>query len=473
MPSDTIRHPVQGERTDGRRGWLDAVLSLQCKATGLVVVLTLSVVAGVSAYLIETGEEFAHAEHNAQIIRLASVLAKAAAPEMIDGSRDRLLTLASEAADDDPFLYVVFMDAQRNRLAVAEHAGAAMLEALPDVPERGAAVPGRPVCRTDHDGVPLYYDLIYPVVASPASWRSGGEVGPAPAAELVGYVRVGTRAHIWDESMRSKLDLLIGVGILATFAAIPLGFLLVRRIVSPLDALVDVMHRFSAGELDVRSPVGRRDEIGRLSHVFNAMADQHQRTHESIVRLNAELERRVAQRTRQLRELASREPLTGLYNRRHFNEVLDRSFAEARRYQHDLSCIMIDLDRFKEVNDAYGHHVGDDLLIVTAATISSQLRGADLAARFGGDEFILLMPQTDADSARTVAERIAVQFMRDVAERIPQVRVTMSMGIATIPAVDVQDAEDLVRAADGAMYDAKAAGKNRIATAAAARSATH
>jgi len=264
--------------------------------------------------------------------------------------------------------------------------------------------------------------------------------------------------------MAKRLDLMIGVGILATVAAIPLGFLVVSRIVGPLDGLADAMYRFSAGDLDVRSPIKRRDEIGRLSRAFNALADQHQRTHNRIVRLNAELEKRVAQRTRQLRELASREPLTGLYNRRYFNDVLQRSFAEARRYRHDLSCVMIDLDGFKGVNDAYGHQIGDDLLVVTAATISSQLRGADVAARFGGDEFILIMPQTDADSARNVAERIRTQFMRDAEERLPQVRVTMTMGIAAIPSRNVHEADDLVRAADSALYEAKAAGKNRIAT---------
>ena len=139
--------------------------------------------------------------------------------------------------------------------------------------------------------------------------------------------------------------------VIAIAAVIPLGFLLIRRIVSPLATVTHAMRRFSEGRLDVRSGVRRSDEIGRLAATFNCMADQHQRTHERIVRLNADLEDRVARRTKQLRELAVREPLTGLFNRRHFNEMLAQRFSEATRYDGDLSCLMLDLDDFKSVND--------------------------------------------------------------------------------------------------------------------------
>jgi len=195
------------------------------------------------------------------------------------------------------------------------------------------------------------------------------------------------------------------------------------------------------------------------------MADQHQQTHERIVRLNAELEERVAYRTHQLRELASREPLTGLYNRRHFNEMLERRFSEAVRYSTDLSCLMIDLDEFKAANDAFGHQLGDELLVLTAGTIMGQLRTADLAARYGGDEFIILLPQTDAERAHVLAERMVERFSRDVAERFPNVRVSMSIGIASLQSLEPKDAESLIRYADRALYDAKKAGKNGIVTA--------
>jgi diguanylate cyclase (GGDEF)-like protein len=228
------------------------------------------------------------------------------------------------------------------------------------------------------------------------------------------------------------------------------------------------MINFSMGRLEVRSSIRRRDEIGRLAEAFNQMADQHQQTHLRIVRLNAELEERVAYRTHQLRELASRDPLTGLYNRRHFSDVLERRFAEAVRYRTDLSCIMIDLDDFKSANDAFGHQVGDQVLQLAAGTIVGQLRASDVAARYGGDEFILLLPQTDADRAQVLGARVIERFNDELLARFPKSAVRMSMGIASLHSLTTATAEGLIQAADHALYMAKTAGKNRIVMAAPA-----
>ncbi len=183
------------------------------------------------------------------------------------------------------------------------------------------------------------------------------------------------------------------------------------------------------------------------------------------MRLNTELEERVAQRTRQLRELASREPLTGLFNRRHFNEILEQQFAEASRYDTELSCLMIDLDNFKQVNDTFGHPAGDKLLLLTAETITSQLRSADVAARFGGDEFVVLLPQTDAERARVLAERITEKLALDLAHQMPKVRLSMSIGIASLCQLQIEVPSALVHSADAALYQAKDAGKACIMTA--------
>ena len=198
------------------------------------------------------------------------------------------------------------------------------------------------------------------------------------------------------------------------------------------------------------------------------MADQHQQTHLRIVRLNAELEERVAYRTHQLRELASRDPLTGLHNRRYFSEVLQRCYAEAVRYRTDLSCIMIDLDDFKSANDAFGHQIGDQVLQLAAGTIVGQLRTADVAARYGGDEFILLLPQTDGERAQVLGERFVERFNTELSERVPKSTVRMSMGIASLHNLELDNAEALIQAADHALYRAKSAGKNRIVMAAPA-----
>ncbi len=445
----------------------DAASGLQCKATGLVVVLTVLVTAAVSGYLLQSSGDLARDEHDTHMVQIANMLAKAAAATIAAGDFDALQELATESANGSPLLYVIFSDVQGRQLAVAEHRAAGVLQRLHGDSSERAPVPGQPAFRAGTDRVPVFLDVTYPI-----SVRVFGDTMPegepsVASTQLLGYVRTGMIADGWQRTMSSKLDLVVGVGILAAVAAIPLGFLLVRRIVSPLEGLADAMLHFSQGELDVRSSVSRRDEIGRLANTFNRMADQHQHTHERIVRLNAELEKRVALRTQQLRELASHEPLTGLYNRRYFNETLEHRFSEALRYETDLSCIMLDLDSFKAVNDSYGHHVGDEVLQLTAATITGQLRTADVAARFGGDEFVVLLPQTDADRARVLADRIAEKFAQDGAEHLPQVRITISMGIASLPSLDIRDAESLIRTADRAMYEAKAAGKNRIVAATA------
>lgn len=459
-PSSTAP-PKPGEHASAFGRVIDSLLSLQFKATVLVVVLTLSVTAAVSGYLLQSSGQLAREQHDEQMVSAAALLAKAAGAIMAGGDNEELKALAVESANGLPLLYVIFSDADGRQLAVAEHRSVNVLQRLQRNESERVPVPGTPVFRASSQEVPVFLDVTYPI-----SVRGEGDEGRSiRPAKLVGYVRTGMVANNWQRSMSSKLDLLIGVGILATVAAIPLGFLLVRRIVAPLDGIAGAMLRFSEGRLDVRSPVSRRDEIGRLADAFNRMADQHQHTHERIVRLNAELEERVAFRTQQLRELASREPLTGLYNRRHFNEMLERRFAEASRYGTDLSCLMIDLDEFKAANDAFGHQVGDELLVLCAGTIVGQLRTADLAARYGGDEFIILLPQTDADRARILADRIVERFTHDVGERFPTVCVSMSVGIASLQSLEPKDAESLIRFADRALYDAKKGGKNIIITA--------
>lgn len=458
-PVHNSENPLAG---CGWRGLVDAALSLQCKATVLVVVLTLSVTAAVTGYLLRASVRLLAQQRDEKMVQLTAMAAKAAAAALASGDVEALQSLAEETVDGVPLTYVAFLDIEGHELAAAwgEPAGAR-------VPFRSnkatpPAVTGTPVFRPTSANAPAYLDIIYPI-NFPATGRNATCTANVP---LVGYVRAGMLAGVWQRSIVSKLDLLVGLGALAIVVAIPLGFLVVRRIVSPLEGLAETMQRFSQGKLDVRSTAGRRDEIGRLAGAFNRMADQHQQTHERIVRLNAELENRVARRTRQLRELAAREPLTGLYNRRRLSEMLEHCLSEALRYDNDLSCIMIDLDDFKAVNDAFGHAVGDQVLVLAAETMRGQLRAADVPARYGGDEFIVLLPQTGSERARVLAERIVEKFAEEISRTLPNVHTGMSVGIAALQALDTRDAASLIRAADSALYQAKAAGKDTVVTAA-------
>ena len=458
MPIGSARHSYP--RAASVRSWsrlIDALMSLQCKATALIVVLTLSVTSAVAVYLLRSGVELARQQHGEEILSSAALLAKAASTALASGDHETVHRLAKDAATGSPLLYVIIMDADGGLIASAEHRSVRLLPGLEKEAKQRARVPGLPAVLADADRNSIFMDVTYPITV-----RADADSSGATSRKLLGYVRTGMVANTWQQNMASRLDIMIGVGLLSLLAAIPFGFLLVRRFVRPLEGLAQAMIGFSDGKLDVRSSVRRRDEIGRLASAFNQMADQHQQTHLRIVRLNAELEERVAYRTLQLRELASRDPLTGLYNRRHFSEVLSRCFAEAVRYRGDLSCVMIDLDDFKQANDAYGHQKGDELLQLAAGTIVGQLRTADVAARYGGDEFILLLPQTDADRAHVLCERIITRFTTELSERLPDATVRMSVGISSLHTMGSRDAEDLIRAADNALYDAKSAGKNRI-----------
>jgi diguanylate cyclase (GGDEF)-like protein/PAS domain S-box-containing protein len=160
-------------------------------------------------------------------------------------------------------------------------------------------------------------------------------------------------------------------------------------------------------------------------------------------------------------ELAFTDSLTGLYNRRYFMEQIEREFIRANRGKVALSLIMVDLDGLKSVNDRFGHHEGDIFLREVAGIIKANTRASDVAARWGGDEFMLLSPETDSDSAWKIAERIRGQVKRY--HRIlegEEVGITISVGIVSYP-VHASMISELLRRADEAMYSAKRDGKDR------------
>jgi two-component system, chemotaxis family, response regulator WspR len=192
------------------------------------------------------------------------------------------------------------------------------------------------------------------------------------------------------------------------------------------------------------------------------LQDQLERTLEQVRVKNHQLEQMV----QKLEAMATTDPLTGLANRRAFGQALERCFAEANRYGRDLACVMIDLDDFKRLNDTLGHQAGDDLLRRLARVLEANCRRSDVAARFGGDEFVLLMPQTDRFTAKEVAHRIRKEFTMLVeslyADAPTPVRISLSMGVACLRHSLPAGAEQLVAQADRAMYLAKQAGKDAL-----------
>ena len=188
--------------------------------------------------------------------------------------------------------------------------------------------------------------------------------------------------------------------------------------------------------------------------------------------LRVELERALAalrEKNHQLQEslarveeLAATDPLTGMYNRRHFSQLLDQLFAEAQRYDKDLSCVMIDLDGYKQLNDTYGHQVGDQLLVLAARVVRTNLRRMDVAARYGGDEFVLLLPHASAAEAAEVVQRIRDEFHAAAALLLKRkAGVGMSGGVASLTNQRPPHSDQLVAMADAALYRAKEEGRNR------------
>jgi len=164
-----------------------------------------------------------------------------------------------------------------------------------------------------------------------------------------------------------------------------------------------------------------------------------------------------------LEHQALTDPLTGVANRRHVQTALDRSFAEAQRYATDLSCLMIDLDGFKQFNDSLGHQQGDRLLQLMAKVLSANCRRCDVAGRYGGDEFVVLFPHTDLTVAEHAADRIRHQFVASMRQMFPgQDSVTLSIGIASVKHNRPSSADQLVALADEALYRAKQSGKARV-----------
>jgi len=226
--------------------------------------------------------------------------------------------------------------------------------------------------------------------------------------------------------------LLLGVGLLAYL----LGVLIVR----PLDRLTAGAAKVAAGDLAVDLPVVSGGEVGSLTEVFNHMVA------------------RLRDGRRELERLSVTDDLTGLYNRRYLMETLANEIRRSRRLEHRCALLMADIDHFKEYNDALGHLAGDEMLIKVARALRDSTREVDCVVRYGGEEFVVLLPETGATEAAETAERIRA---RVAAEDLAGGTITLSVGIAEFP-THGDSPESMIAAADGALYRAKREGRDRV-----------
>ncbi|MCB1383036.1 MAG: PleD family two-component system response regulator [Notoacmeibacter sp.] len=221
-------------------------------------------------------------------------------------------------------------------------------------------------------------------------------------------------------------------------------------------------------EADEEEVVTRGLELGVNDYVTRPVEPQEFKarlaTQVRRKRYNDSLRASVAQTI----EMAVTDPLTGMHNRRYLDSHLERLFERARSRGRPLSVMMTDLDRFKSVNDTHGHDAGDEVIREFARRVRRHVRGADLACRYGGEEFAIIMPDTPADIAHRVAERLRAQIEGEAFDagqgRI--LDVTVSIGVATISGADT-NASAILKRADEALYEAKKTGRNKVVAQAA------
>lgn len=181
---------------------------------------------------------------------------------------------------------------------------------------------------------------------------------------------------------------------------------------------------------------------------------------------NGQLRQEIVERKQAegaLQNLAITDPLTDCFNRRHFFSVAENELARAVRYERHLSAIMLDIDRFKRVNDTYGHLVGDEALVAIAGRISKVPRKTDIFARYGGEEFVILLPETDISEAQQTAERIRKEIAdRPIRINGREISVSASLGVASKSSEENIMIDLLLDRADQALYAAKRVGRNRV-----------
>ena len=183
------------------------------------------------------------------------------------------------------------------------------------------------------------------------------------------------------------------------------------------------------------------------------------------------LEEKIKQRTKdleaskeELKLLASIDPMTKLYNRRYFSEISENIFNVSKRTNNDVSLVMFDIDDFKSVNDTYGHHIGDKVIIGVANILSEYTRKSDIVCRFGGEEYITLLPNTELESSMHLAQTIRelVEKMVIIYDQDKELKVTISIGVSMVDIVVDNDIEVAINKADNALYEAKRSGKNKV-----------
>jgi len=258
----------------------------------------------------------------------------------------------------------------------------------------------------------------------------------------------------WSAFRNLFLALMGGLTLLVAIVAWRMG----HSIVTPLERLTSAADHIAAGDLAIQLPVAQRDELGHLTQVFNQMTGNLQRSHNEF----EEASQTLRKQNKLLETLSITDSLTGLYNRKKLDDILADQLARFQRNQRSFAVLMLDIDRFKKLNDTYGHLAGDQVLASVARTLFSSIRNVDFAARYGGEEFVIVLPETTLSAARDMAERIRIQVHGATYQFNDQsIAVTLSVGVANGHSSD-KSADAVLARADRMLYEAKRSGRDRV-----------
>ncbi len=246
---------------------------------------------------------------------------------------------------------------------------------------------------------------------------------------------------------KTNQGLSVAMVLVVTFIAALLVFVLNQNIILPINRLMDGVRKFANGNFAAQVPVTSQDEIGELSGAFNIMAKNIRNDRQKLTALTITDEK------------------TGLFNYRYFKQTMHEEMKRAERYGRHLSLVMLDIDFFKHYNDTNGHSMGDLLLKELAGLLKESVRETDLVARFGGEEFVLLLPETPVRVAYKLADNLRLSIKNHIfplEEKQPHKDLTVSMGVAAYPARNIVTPDALLERADQALYKAKKSGRNRV-----------
>jgi diguanylate cyclase (GGDEF)-like protein len=277
-----------------------------------------------------------------------------------------------------------------------------------------------------------------------------------PALRALAQSATEARATTQDaENMIAAVSFAVVCVILLVTAATLYG------ITRPVRRLTEATRDLAGGELSTRVPRGGVRELDELAIAFNHMATELNSAEQAVRSHQAELEQRVAQRTRQLRLLAHHDALTSLPNRRHLFAFLHSALRRAAREDQRITVLFVDLDNFKMINDSLGHEFGDRVLRLISERLREAAGDRGFVARLGGDEFTLILPGTSTmDEVESSAARMVAEFQRPISVEQRELLIGMSVGAAVYPD-HATDAAALLRAADAALFRAKELGRNR------------